>query len=81
MTTITVELTETATLTRLLGRPQKWRWVARDAGNHEVMAVSSESYTNRNDCLDAIETLFSEGTDVFLRTPDGGDQLLRKATR
>jgi uncharacterized protein YegP (UPF0339 family) len=64
----------------LPGRPQRWRWVARNASNHKVMARSSERYTNKQDCLDAISQLFSPGTTVYLRQAEHGDECLRLAT-
>jgi hypothetical protein len=31
---IVIELVKTAALNRLLGRPQRWRWTARNGYNH-----------------------------------------------
>lgn len=58
---------------------QPWRWVARNAGNEEQMARSSERYFNRTDALDAIEQLFGSGTTVFKREAEHGNVVLRRA--
>jgi uncharacterized protein YegP (UPF0339 family) len=76
---IIVELVKTATLNRLLGRPQRYRWVARNGYNHETLAVSSEAYTNRSDCLHAIRQLFGTNSNTYLREPEQGDLTLRHA--
>lgn len=60
-------------------RPQLWRWRAFNAGNFERLAVSSEAYTNRQDCIDAIEQLFGVGSNVYLREHEKGNQPLRMA--
>lgn len=54
---------------RLTGRQraQPWRWRLKSEGNSKVLAVSSEAYTNREDCLAAIVKVFSGSTTVFLR--------------
>lgn len=31
----------------------EWRWRLK-ASNHKIIAISSESYTNKSDCKDAI---------------------------
>jgi uncharacterized protein YegP (UPF0339 family) len=74
---IVIELVKTAALNRLLGRPQRWRWTARNGDNHRVLAVSSENYTNRQDCIDAITQLFGTNTNAWLHEPEHGNQLLR----
>lgn len=56
---------------------QKWRWVARNAGNQKILARSSERYHNRQDCLDAIHQLFGEETVVYKREGEKGNVLLR----
>lgn len=56
---------------------QKWRWVALNAGNQKILARSSERYFNRGDCLAAIEQLFGEGSIVYKREAEVGNQLLR----
>ena len=33
---------------------KKWRWRLRSA-NHKIIAVSSESYVNKSDCLHSID--------------------------
>lgn len=60
-------------------RWQPWSWVALDGGNHKRLAVSSEKYTNRQDCLDAIRELFGTDTTVHLREPGAETVLLRAA--
>lgn len=62
-------------------RQQPWRWVAVRAGNRRRLATSGEWYTNRGDALDAIQTLFGYGTDVYLHPSVSplGDVLIRGA--
>lgn len=62
------------------GRYQGWRWVA-SAGNGEVMAKSSERYTNRADCVDAIRLLFGAGSTVILHTDARLGEVLRDGDR
>lgn len=51
----------------LLRRPQPWRWRALSEGNRRVLA-SGEAYTNRYDCLAAIQLLFADNSaNVFIR--------------
>jgi uncharacterized protein YegP (UPF0339 family) len=54
-----------------LRRPQRWTWTATNLGNFEVMARSSESYTNEKDCEAAAVVLFSDGARVKLVGPNG----------
>lgn len=68
-------------LAKLSGRPQRWRWTALNGGNGRILAVSSEAYTNRNDCLAAIDQLFGTFSDVYLRSSQEGNQLLRLASQ
>lgn len=75
-----IDLIQTPVLKRLLGRPQRWRWVARNGSNFRVLAVSSENYTNKSDCVAAIEQLFGTGSDVYRREPETGNVRLRLAT-
>lgn len=58
---------------------QPWRWRALNAGNHEVLAVSSEAYTNESDCRAAITQLFGSDTNVYLRASEQGNAVLRMA--
>lgn len=67
-------------LARVTGRAQRWRWRALNGNNSRVLAVSSESYTNQNDCITAIEELFANQSNVYLRASQRGNQLLRLAT-
>lgn len=74
--------TEDATgLAKLLQRtrPQRWRWRALNGSNFRVLAVSSESYTNRSDAISAIYQLFGFGTNAYLRQHEVGDVPLRMA--
>lgn len=66
-------------LSRLPGRQQRWHWTAKSAGNQRVLARSSEKYTNRDDCVHAIELLFAATSTVFLREAEVGNRLLRQA--
>ncbi|OBI95578.1 DUF1508 domain-containing protein [Mycobacterium sp. 1465703.0] len=58
-------------------RPQRWRWRAINAGNNRIMAESSESYTNEDDAMDAIDELFGNRSDVWLQRAGETDLLLR----
>ena len=60
-------------------RWQGWSWIALNAGNHEPLAISTEKYTNRQDCLDAIRQLFGTDATVHLREPGAETVLLRAA--
>lgn len=53
---------------RYLDRFQPWRWNAK-GGNGKILA-QGESYFNRGDAIEAIETLFGEHTDAWLRYGD-----------
>jgi uncharacterized protein YegP (UPF0339 family) len=77
--TIYVDLIKTPVIKRLLGRPQQWRWKAFNAGNMRVLAVSSENYTNRQDCIDAIGQLFGAGSAAYMREAEHGNTSLRLA--
>lgn len=46
----------------LFSRPQ-WRW-RLTADNHKIIAVSSESYNNRIDCLAAIAAIIGLSDDT-----------------
>jgi hypothetical protein len=71
-----LQVTNKATKT---GRPQRWRWVAKNGANQKTLARSSERYTNRQDCIDALTQLFGADTNIYLRQDGQGDQLLRQA--
>ena len=47
-------------------RPQLWRWRAKNAGNHKVLAIASEAYTNEKDCVDAVWQLFGAESNITL---------------
>lgn len=49
------------------GRPQTWRFRYR-ATNGRIIAVASESYTNREDAVSAIRLVF--GANVGIRDLD-----------
>lgn len=74
-----VDLIRAPALVRLLGRQQPWRWRAVNAGNGRVLAVSSERYVNKSDCLAAIQELFGPDSNVYLRQLEHGNSVLRKA--
>ena len=59
-------------------RWQPWNWVAT-ASNGKVLAISSEMYTNREDCLDAVMALFGTQSNEWLR--EGHDDLSPWALR
>lgn len=42
---------------------RQWRWRLR-AGNHEIIAISSESYWNKSDCIHAIGLVMSTDSDT-----------------
>ena len=46
-----------------LGRPQRWYWVAV-AANGKTVARSSETYTNRGDCLAAAIAITNATVDL-----------------
>lgn len=62
-------------------RWQPWSWIAKNAGNGERMARSTESYTNRSDCVEAIAQLFGFGRVVVLREAQKDDVVVRTAVQ
>jgi uncharacterized protein YegP (UPF0339 family) len=74
-----VDLLQVADKATKSGRPQRWRWVAKNGANQKILARSSERYINRQDCHDAITQLFGAGTNIYLRQDGHGDQPLRRA--
>lgn len=54
----------------LLPRKQQWRWRATST-NGNIIAVSSESYTNHAACEHAVTLIFGPGTPAQLKTPSG----------
>ncbi|MFV8049759.1 hypothetical protein [Mycobacterium sp. 48b] len=70
---------ENAAYRKYLDGFQAWRWLAKSGDNHEVLAVSSERYFNRGDCLHAVELLFGNGSHVYRREAEHGNVLLRYA--
>lgn len=78
-TLVYIDLYQKRSLTRLLGRPQPWRWRALNGDNFRVLAVSSEAYTNRADALAAIEELFGTSSNVYRRESEQGNTELRLA--
>lgn len=58
-------------------RKQRWRWVAKSAGNHRTLATSGEAFTNRADAISNAVLLFSINSTVMLRQDDHGDTVLR----
>lgn len=67
-----------APLSKLPGRQQRWYWIAKSAGNQKRLARSSERYTNRGDCVNAVWLLFHASTTVFQREAEHGNLLLRR---
>jgi uncharacterized protein YegP (UPF0339 family) len=57
---------------------QAWHWMAKSS-NGEVLAVSSERYFNRADCVHAIDLLFGARSHVYRRESNQGNVLLRYA--
>ncbi len=45
-------------------RPQTWRFRYR-AANGKIIAMGSESYTNRRDAVSAIRLVFGSGTEFL----------------
>jgi hypothetical protein len=62
-----------------LTRPQRWYWIALNGNNMRRLARSSETYTNRQDALDAVTELFGTESNVYKREAEMGNQLLRLA--
>jgi hypothetical protein len=62
-----------------LKRPQRFYWVALNGNNMRRLARSSETYTNRQDALDAVTELFGTESNVYKREAEMGNQLLRLA--
>jgi hypothetical protein len=60
-------------------RPQRWFWVAKNGGNQKRLARSTETYTNKADCIEAIYALFGDGSNVYLRQAEIGNVNLRLA--
>lgn len=60
-------------------RPQRWRWRALNGDNSRILAISSESYTNRQDAVDAIAELFGDTSNVYRREVEVGNVELRLA--
>lgn len=56
-------------------RPQLWTWVAKSGDNERVLAVASEHYTNKQDCVAAAIIVFGASTRAILqrREQDGWD--------
>lgn len=48
-------------------REQPWYWVVKVEGNRKTLGKSSEFYTNRLECEEAIIKVFAASTTVFLR--------------
>lgn len=70
---------ETAAYRKYRDEFQPWRWIAKSGDNHETLAVSSERYFNRDDCLHAIDLLFGNDSHVYRREGKNGNVLLRHA--
>lgn len=57
-------------------RQRKWRWKATNAGNHEIMA-SGQAYMREGDAIDAVQQLFGDISNVYLRREEKGNAVLR----
>lgn len=57
----------------------QWRWRMVTTTNHRIIAVSSESYHNRADCLRAIELVKLWAPIAPIEDPLAGLGLLAKA--
>jgi hypothetical protein len=62
-----------------LKRFQPWRLLILSGGNYEPLFRSTESYFNREDARYAAELAFGNGTNVYLREHEKGNQILRMA--
>jgi hypothetical protein len=62
-----------------LPRRQPYRWVAKSGDNYRKLATSGEWYSNKNDAVSAIHLLFGDGSNVYLREAEQGNELLRFA--
>ena len=47
----------------------EWRWRFR-ASNHKIIAVSSEGYTNKVDCLHSISLVKTQASDASAEASD-----------
>lgn len=63
-----------------LARPQRWYWIALSGDNMRRLGRSSENYTNRQDCIDAVWLLFGDDqSNVYMRQAEKGNEILRLA--
>lgn len=63
------EVLRHSVMRRWFARPfmsKQWRWRLR-AGNGEIIAVSSESYMNKDDCLRSIDIVRMAAREAGLR--------------
>lgn len=74
--TVTLHYVPRSSWSPVRRRHQGWRWTAAGA-NGRTLAVSSESYANRSDALNAITLLFGYATAVILRDEDTSEYYLR----
>lgn len=77
---IYIDVYQTKPRARNAGRPQTWRWRALSEGNRKKLASSGEAYINLADCLHAIELLFGNGSNVYLRQHEQGNRALRMSS-
>lgn len=79
---VDLEYTPEPTLRKLIpgrSRWQPWSVMISADGNHEDLFKSTESWTNRNDAVNAIRLAFTNGSNVYLRQAELGNVLLRRA--
>jgi hypothetical protein len=59
-------------------RPQPFRYLVKDGGNHKFYEKSSENLTNRGDALEAIWDVHGYDATVILREEGKPDRILRR---
>jgi uncharacterized protein YegP (UPF0339 family) len=61
------------------GRWQPYRLIVKSGDNEEILFLSSEAYTNREDAISAAELAFGPQANVYLRESEHGNVELRLA--
>jgi hypothetical protein len=57
----------------------QYRWVAKNSKNNKKVAISGESFINREDCLKSAWRVTGQYSTVFIREGGYGLQLSRRA--
>lgn len=57
-----------------------WRWRAKNADNREIMA-SGQAYKHEGDAIAAVQELFGDASNAYLRRAEQGNVTLRMATQ